>query len=316
MKHTTAVIIALLFCTHCCIGQSTNAIKDESFGKIAFYPLSKTPAGADASLNSNLESKTVSIINNNGAVAAYSSSFFFNLVAFMQDEGVQPSPPNKYYVSLGVDISVSNISGISFYSDNIPKVVGVGKTKAEALRDAIRNISVKSEKFENAIQSGMTQIRSYYNNNCDQILRQAKDWTTTYAFDQAIFELLQVPIECEDCYIKSREALSLIYQAKINYEGQEALKQARNIWNTSKTFEKAQEVAVILNAINSDASCIAEAVALSEKVAADMQEDKEIIRQFHVKKEIELEEKRIEAMRQIGVAYGKNQTSDIISISK
>ncbi len=316
MKYILTILIGLLVSSGNSNAQSGGEIAQESFGKISFYPLCKLPTGADAGLNSTLENKTISIINNNGSVAAYSSAFFFNLVLNLQEEGVQPSPPNKYYVGLSIDISVSNISGISFYSDNIPKVVGIGKTKQEAIRDAIRNISVKSGKFQEAIQSGSTQIKNYYKNNCDQIIRQAKDRTTTYNFDQAIFELLQVPVECEDCYIKSREALSLIYQAKINYEGQEALKEARNIWNTSKTFEKAQEVAVLLNSINSDASCKDEALALAEKVAADMQEDKDIINQFHMSKEIILEEKRIEAMRQIGVAYGKNQTSDIISISK
>ena len=91
------------------------------------------------------------------------------------------------------------------------------------------------------------------------------------------------------------------------------LANARTAWFSKQSAEGAEEAGRYLSQILPDAGCYQDAVKLYEEIKSRVDEDL----RFEMKKyddAVNLESKRIEAMKQIGVAYGKGQQPSTTNI--
>jgi hypothetical protein len=134
-------------------------------------------------------------------------------------------------------------------------------------------------------------------------LAEAKALEQQNKLDEAIYMLTSVPDAAADCYKKSMAAAEPLYKRKIDTECKQRLQEATSVWNANQTVAGANQAGELLVAIDPHSACYADVKSLSDRIGKRVQEIDNREWQFKVDKEIGLERDRIQAIRDIGVAY-------------
>jgi hypothetical protein len=151
----------------------------------------------------------------------------------------------------------------------------------------------------------MTKITDVFNRKlefeCNSLVVKAKSNIAQGLYDQAaiILETITPGIKCY------QEAAILMISVR-DYKCKEFLGKARGAW-ASKNVD---QVADYLSEISANSPCSQEALALASEVRAWVSEKDQREWQFKLadsKRKYDLSKSVIEASRQIGVAYAKNQ---------
>jgi hypothetical protein len=156
---------------------------------------------------------------------------------------------------------------------------------------------------------------NYFTEKCDFIIQKSKTLTQQQQYDEAIYELMQVPQVCKACYEKCMTSVQPIFQAKIDREATLALNQAKNSWNASPNSKGAEEVASLLANIDPSSSAYKDALSFSEVVRKKIEADEKRDWEFSLRKYadgVRLEQQRMEAIKQAAIAYYQNQPRIII----
>ncbi|MFK7947151.1 MAG: hypothetical protein AB8G11_06165 [Saprospiraceae bacterium] len=266
-----------------------------------------------ASAKNNLENRLGQIVSKSGMLGSSRGSRFImsaNISVLTKD--IVPTTPVMHAYTLDVTLYIGDgMEGTSFSSYNIT-VKGSGRSETKAYINAIKNIKTNNPNYKDFITEGRTQIIAYYNARCDFIIKEAQTMATMEQFDKAIWTLTSVPKACESCWAKANDAVLAIYQAKIDQECKAYLNQANAAWNTGQDRAAAKRVAAILVQISPNSSCYPEAQTLYQTIGQRIREIDNREWEFKWEKEIGLEKDRIQAIRDVGVAYGENQPQTII----
>lgn len=133
-------------------------------------------------------------------------------------------------------------------------------------------------------------------------------------FDAAISKLIDVPEVCKSCYEKAMNAVAPIYQKKIDRQCKISILEATNAWNASQDGYAAELASDYLSRIDPNSSCYNDAKLLSEKISKRILELDKREWNFKLKEQqdnVDIQKATIKAVRDIGVAYGKNQPKNI-----
>ena len=184
------------------------------------------------------------------------------------------------------------------------EVVSSGTSEAQTYINAIRRLNANDRKIQDMIQLGKEKIMSFYNTNTDAIIKKAQNLASVGSHEEALFLLISIP-ECSSGYNKAIAACGPIYQAYIDRECAQNLMAARALWAASPNATGAAKAAEYMSALDPAAKCFGEAVALYNEIKKSVGEDwKFILKNYD---ERALERDRINAYREIGVAFGNGQ---------
>lgn len=290
-----------------------SAVKDlGDFERISIAPyvsdqIEYLPTGA----KSNLQSKLGQIITSNGfGSSVYNTRFILTPNIEVVSKNVVASAPPRVAVKLDVHLFVGDgISGTKFGSTLI-SVNGVGSNENKAYIAALKQIKPGNPAIGSLISSAKHQILDFYNSQCDFILREAEMAASQNDFEEALFVLSTIPQINMECYEKATNLIRPVYLEKINRECQLYLSEARNTWNASQNYGAALGAIAQLKKIEPSAACFKEAQELSNEIGTRMREIDDREWDFELREQ-ELEERKIDAVRQVGVAYGKNQPQNM-----
>lgn len=166
------------------------------------------------------------------------------------------------------------INNVSFSTISIP-FKGVSTNENKALIEGFKNIKTKSNELENFIKEGKEKMISYYESQCEFILKTAETAARQNNYDKAIYELTAVPTVSKMCFTQCQNSLSIYFQQKIDFECQQKITQAKALWAASQNATQAKEISSILMSIHPASSCIEESKNLlktiQSKIAADEQ---------------------------------------------
>lgn len=261
------------------------------------------PAGAETYLVNKL---TQVAINNGIAAGKDFGRFFIAANIGMATKDILPGPPTQISQNMEITLYIADYFDQKIYSSTTIKATGVGTNEAKSFINALQNLPVKSPQLNQFVTEGKDKILAYYRQQGDLIIQQAKTLAAQRKYEEAFFLLTAIPDAVRDVYERAMDATLEIYQSYVDYLCEVNLAKARAAWAAHQNSEGAEAAGVFLSQIYPDAKCHAEAMELyteiRDKVLADWQ--------FEMKKwqdGIDLESQRIEAMRQIGVAYGNGQ---------
>lgn len=261
------------------------------------------PAGAESYLVNKL---TQVAINNGIAAGRDFGRFFIAANIGMATKDILPGPPTQISQNMEITLYIADYFDQKIYSSTTIKATGVGTNEAKSFINALQNMPVKSPQLNQFVTEGKDKILAYYRQQGDLIIQQAKTLAAQRKYEEAFFLLTAIPDAVRDVYERAMDATLEIYQSYVDYLCEVNLAKARAAWAAHQNSEGAEAAGVFLSQIYPDAKCHAEAMELyteiRDKVLADWQ--------FEMKKwqdGIDLESQRIEAMRQIGVAYGNGQ---------
>jgi len=205
------------------------------------------------------------------------------------------------------------IEGNLFSSESI-EIKGVGASESKAYISALKRINPSNNSIQNFLTQAKNKIIAYYNSQCDFILKEAQALQARNEYEAAIFKLTSIPEVCKDCYDKGMEAVTSIFQEKIDNECEQKLAEAENIWNSSQDVYAAQIAIDFLTGIDPNAACFDSAKELSKTISnriKDLDEREWNLLLKEQQETVNNEKARIEAARDVGAAYGNNQPQNI-----
>ena len=121
-----------------------------------------------------------------------------------------------------------------------------------------------------------------------------------------------VPV-CSKGYEPAMKAGLSIYNKYRDRHGTLLLNQAKAVWAANPTDGGAQEVADLISQIDPEAACHREAMQFLQTVQKQTRADIEYETHKKYEDQIELEKKRINAIKEIGKAYGQGQPKTTIA---
>lgn len=228
------------------------------------------------------------------------------------DKQVIGGVPAKIVYNINASLFIVDLKGKTVYSSCSLELKGIGNNETKALINCFRGLDVGNESVKRMIQDGKKQIINYYDNNFTKIIAKAKTDASMKDYDAAIYTLLSIP-ECSKGYGAALEMLPIVYRQFVNQHCNENLAQARAAWYASPNNDGASVAGVYLSEIYPDASCYQDAMQLFEEIRKQMGEEwKFMMKQYN--DAIALERQQMNMMREIALAYAKNQPKETINI--
>ena len=309
MKKLGKIILGLCFLAST-VGFSQTASKDENRISLTAW----VPAGIEnmpAKARKNLANKLTQVVTKNGlAGSPFNTRFIISANVSLASKDILPGPPPMHAYNMDVTLYIGDGFEGTVFSSTTISVKGVGTNEVKAYMAGLKQIKPGNPEIQAFVKQGKEKIIQYYKDNYNLIIKRAQSIADQNDYDQAIFMLSAIPSACEECYTKAMAAIKPIFKAKIDNECKVKLQEATGIWNASQDMAAAEKAGAILASINPDASCVGQAKALSNKIAAKVKQidDREW---KYIVKDQQQESERIKAIRDIGVAYGKGPKSNV-----
>jgi hypothetical protein len=182
-------------------------------------------------------------------------------------------------VTLYIGDAITN----TIFSNVTLSLKGVGTNENKAFIEAFKAINSNNKEVIEFLEAGKNKIINYYSTNCDFIIKDAQTLVNQQKYDEAIYKLSLVPEVCQDCYFKSLDYLSLVYQQKIDAECKLKLNEAKVTWASAQNSSGAEKAGDILSTINPLASCQPEINNFIKSIEAKLKADEKEQWQFKMK---------------------------------
>lgn len=312
MNMRTKLIIA--YCLACIIISNARSQSDDISD---FLPLNVWVFPTNAELPGNiaqrLESKLLQIATANG-ISGINTNLRFILTANVDlyEKSILATAPPKHAYTLDMTFYVADGINGDVFSSYSRKVNGVGNSPEQAYLNAFNSVRPNDNAFKSLIEVARQKIANYYDDQCQFIIQAAQRLAKMSQFDEALWELLLIPTASPDCWNLAKDHIETIYQKKIDYECNNKLLQASNVWFSNQNWSGAELAGKILMTIDPNSSCIAEMNELVKHITNRVLELDNREWNFHYDYEIGLHRDMINAAREVGVAWGKNQPQHVV----
>lgn len=258
--------------------------------------------------NTLLAARMDQILTRHG-LGGTSSSSQFVLVArpLVLDKQITGTAPPRHVYSLQISFFVGDgVGGILFSSTSLA-LKGVGDTEEKAYLAALRNLNPQDERFNQLLELGKEKIIAHYEAQCPFILKKAQSLAARQEYDAALALLSEVPTVSSACFDSAQQISVRVFNAKWERECQQHITAAKALIAEGNWDEAARP----LIWCTPDMSCYPEVDKILKEISAHSQ-FLEKWQRDKVAKEFDLERARVQAIRDIGVAYGQNQPRQII----
>jgi hypothetical protein len=268
---------------------------------------------------SMLTNKLSQIVTQSGmSGSANNQRFILTANINVLSKDITPTAPPMQAFTLEISLYIGDgIDGTKFASFSTT-VKGVGENETKAYVSALKNLKINDPNYQAFIESGKKKIVDYYNSKCNFIIKGAQALASQGQYEEAIYNLSNVPEVCTDCYDKCMETVSTVYKLQIDKAGKANLVNATNSWNSSQDASGASLAGEYLAQIDPNASSYKEAQKLADKISKKITEIEKKEWDFKMKEyqdDVDVRKQTIEAAREIGVAYGKNQPKTIYRVT-
>lgn len=220
------------------------------------------------------------------------------------DKQIVSGAPTKIIYNLNVSMHIVDLRAQKVYATYSNEMKGIGDNETKALINTFQKVNMSNSEIKNFVKLGKQKIMDYYDNNYQNIIKGAQALAAMKNFDAAIYNLMMVP-ECCKGYEAINKELMIVYQQFVNQHCNENLAQARAAWIAAPNSEGAATASIYLSEIYPDAACYSEAIEFANEIKKRMGEEwKFMMRQWA--DNISLERQRINAMRDISIAYANS----------
>jgi len=292
--------------------------KADDYARIALHAYVPNIAGMPDAARNMLRNKLEQIATQTGSGGnAVNPRFIITANVTVLSKDITATSPPMTAMTLEVTFFVGDAQTKTKYASASIQAKGVGSNETKAYIECLKNIKPGAPELKNMVETGKRKIIEYYNSQCDFILKKAESLASQNRYEEALFELMSVPDVCKDCYHNVLSAVGPIYKKYADKACVEKLNAAKAAWAVQPNANGAQQVAKILSGIDPEAACMPEVNALVDEIKTKIQELEKRDWDFQMKvfdSAVELEKQRIEAARQVGIAYGNNQPEQEINI--
>jgi len=294
----TKVFLAAILCTISMMAQNeylpiTVAVEDlvEPYPTTAKVQLTNK-------LHQMLAQQGMASLDNNGQ---------FVLTAFMipQDKEVLPGPPMQIVETMHANLYIADVVQKNVLATLEMPTKGLGRDETRSYMDAIKHLNTNSPDVAKFIQTGKEKIIAFYDSESPRIMKEALALSEMHEYEKALHIVTAIPAQCK-YYDESLKTILTIFHSYQDYACQKLLAQAKMAWAAEQNAGGAEKAGQYLGQIYPDAACYEDAMVLYKEIKAKVLEDWHFEMKIY-QDQVDLEKQRIEAARQVGIAYGNHQ---------
>lgn len=267
--------------------------------------------GLSVNAQNTLKNKLDRIVSKNGiSGSSYEQRFVLTAKIIKLSSMLVPTTPPAYNYEIEVTLIIGDVIEGTIFSSIGVVVIGSGNTESAAEISAIKKIKESDVQYQQFITSGKEKIINFFNSKCDFFLKEAEAFKNQGNFEAAIATLTSVPAVCEQCFTKAMNAVGPIYQSQIDLQCKTELLKAKTAWSTNQNSAGASEAFESLVRIDPNSICYKDAFQLNDVISKRIKEleNREWALQLKQQQDqVDIDKSKINAAREIGVAYGKNQ---------
>ncbi len=290
------VLIALILFTSSINAQTEPKLDD--FGRIVLNTYLPEQSNLTSEARNYLTTKLAQIATNYGMSGSeLNPRFIISASINIGSKDIIAGPPQMIAQNIELTLFVGDAMENKVFSNTILNLKGVGTNENKALINAIKKINPKKKELSIFINEAKSKIITYYNTQCDFILKDALALRKLGNYNEAIYKLSIVPNVCQECYFRSLDTLSIIYQQKIDEDCEILLQRAKTTWAGSQKNEGAEKVGEILRQIHPGASCQNEVDVFIQSVSEKLDAIAKVEWEFKMKQYEDQIEREIELLR-------------------
>jgi len=257
-----------------------------------------------------LSNKLIQIATANGISAKEGfDRFFITAVPALMSRDIVPRPPQQIAQSMDVTLYIGDYFDQKIFASTSISCKGVGTNETKAYIEALKNLNANAPQVRAFVENGKKKIIDYYVTQCDNIINKAQSLANQKNFEEAIYLLTSIPEAVPDCYSRALVEAEGIYQQYIDHLCNIYLAHAKSAWVAEQNSSGAQKAGEYLSYIYPDAYCYGEAARLYNEIRNKVLYDWHFAMRIY-REDMDLQRQRIEAWREVGVAYGENQRAD------
>lgn len=230
----------------------------------------------------------------------------------MLNKEILPGPPSKFVYDMEMTLYIADAWGEKVFTSTNVSIKGVGNNETKAYISGIKNLNPRSHDIQDFVNEGKDKILDYYNTHYPNIIKKAQNLAGMKKYDEALFYLGSVP-ECSKGFDAASKVAANVYQQYVDQLCVENLSKARMAWAAQQNRYGAEEAGEYLQYIYPDARCYGDAMALYKEIKGKVLDDWKFTMKIY-NDAVSLEKQRINAWRDVGVAYGrgqKNRTTNV-----
>jgi hypothetical protein len=291
--------------------QNTEWTMDD-VGRIAVTPVLPDQAeDISATTRQNLLNRLQRIATEEGLGAVSRDSRFLLVVSIdVISKDITPTAPPMVAMNMDLGLLIVDYETKTTFSSAVVSLKGVGQNETKAMMQGLKGLRSNNAEVSNFMATGKRKIIEYYNSQCDFIIKQAQTLAGMQQFEKALYQLINVPEVCRDCYFKAMDEAQVVFDQYQDFLCDQNLQKARAVWAANPNSAGANAVAPYLAALQPSAKCYADAEVLVQEISLKVRQDEQRDWSFKLQQwndQVDLSSQRIEAYRQVGVAYGNNQ---------
>ncbi len=267
------------------------------------------PEGAKA----YLENKLNQMLTKNGIAGLdYTGQFILTAFTTPLDKDIIPGPPAKISEKMEMNLYIADVYAKKVFSTTSVTLRGLGETETRCYLNALSRMPLQSPQLAQFIAEGKAKIIDYYDHEGEAIIKKAEFLAKTKQYEEAIYWVSLIPQQCKH-YDAALATGKAIYQMYIDNQCNINLAAARQAWAAEQNANGAVAAGEYLANILPDAGCYGEAMELYKEIKGKVLDDWKFEMKIY-QDGVNLEKQRIDAMRQVGVAYGNHQPQKEINI--
>jgi hypothetical protein len=213
---------------------------------------------------SKIESKMLRMVSNYDITGEGLTDKFIMYPKYeIHDHSIVEGLQSVHVLDVELSFIVKEVKTGKVYGVYSQEIAGDGYSKKKAVDQSITQITTKSDKIEDFLESTKAKILDYYRSNCDRLYNEADTMVKQKRYNEAIAHLYPIPKEVGgNCYTKIQKKLDEAYLGYLNKTCEKNLVRAKA--EMSKNNNKT--ALEILGSIDSESNCHSTAQSLKAKI--------------------------------------------------
>jgi len=313
------LLIVTILLSHFGFAQNT-ASKADDMGRLSLSTMLSNKYSSDMSdaAKNMLGNKLSQIATQNGLGGnSVDPRFIISANVIQLNKEITATAPPMVAMNLEVTLYIADYQTKTKFTSTSVSVKGVGTNDTKAYIEALKQLNPQNAAIKQFVDVGKTKIIEYYNSQCDFLLKDAQSLASQNKYELAIYKLTLIPDVCKSCYDKAMDAVAPVYKKFMERNCVRLLAEAKASFAASPDFVGADNARVSLAQIDPEADCFKQAQVFTDSVKAKVLRDQKRDWDFAMKSfdsGVELEKQKIQAYKEVGVAYGNNQPKQTTTI--
>ena len=244
-----------------------------------------------AEAGKQLERKMTQLLTANGISSQDANNrFVITAKVDITSKDIVASTPQRISEKIDLTFLVGDVVENKVFETITLPLIGIGISENKAFIAAINQVKPQKAELTDFLGKAKEKIIEYYAVRCTQIVKQAQKLASGNEYDEAIYQLMQIPDIC-DCAKESQDLMIEYTIKRNNVIAAQLYDVARAKWAASQTPEGASEVADIIAKIPVNTSSQSHVNALINTISKKLRDDEKRQWNFKMKQYNDAQEK-------------------------